>query len=148
MRYWRLIIVILIAILSGELSGQWLQGYSYRESITINGNDVYGSVDLVDFPLLVSLSQSNLRSVYNRGLVFSDDGWDIRFTSDDGTTLLDHEVELYDAANGELTAWVRIPILSYDVDTDIYIYTLGISQSSLIPPHQTHGIANIQESGT
>ena len=69
---------MVIAILTGELSGQWLEGYRYRELITISGENVYGSVDLVDFPLLVSLSQSNLRSVYNRGLVFSDDGWDIR----------------------------------------------------------------------
>ena len=119
---WKWTALIIIILLTEELSGQWLQGYAYREKITINGDNVYGSVDLLDFPLLVSLSQSNLRSVYYRGLVFSDDGWDIRFTSDDGTTLLDHDLELYTASSGELVAWVRIPSLSYAEDSEIYLY--------------------------
>ena len=123
---------IILILLSSEIYGQWLSGYTYRESITINGDNVYGSVDLVDFPLLVYLSDSDLRSVNNGGFVFNNNGWDIRFTSDDGTTLLDHEIELYDASGGNLTAWVRIPNLTHDEDTKLYIY-FG-NQSVIVDP--------------
>ena len=123
---------IVVTLVAGELSGQWLQGYAYREKITISGDNVYGLVDLVDFPLLVNLSDPELRSVQNGGFVYNNNGWDIRFTSDDGTTLLDHEIELFDATNGELTAWVRIPNLTHDEDSKIYMY-FG-NQSVIVDP--------------
>ncbi len=67
-----------------------------------------------DFPLLVSLnSQPWLRSMANGGDVKSDMAFDIYFSSDPtGTTKLAHDVERYDATNGTLVAWVKVPSLS------------------------------------
>ncbi len=120
MRYYLLLSVFLL--MSVNLSAQWLTDYSYRKEITVGSSNVSGSSDLTDFPLLVNLTDSDLKSVYNGGLVFSEDGWDILFTLSDGVTLLDHEIELYTSTTGELVAWVRIPSLSYSSDTDIFIY--------------------------
>jgi MSHA biogenesis protein MshQ len=50
------------------------------------------------------------------------DGTDILFTASDGTTKLDHELELYNSTTGQVIAWVRIPTLSASADTSIYIY--------------------------
>ncbi len=118
----RYILYIVLSTLAVNLSGQWLSDYSYRKEITIDAAMVSGTVNLTNYPLLVNLTENDLKSVFNGGLVFSDNGWDIRFTSDDGTTLLDHELELYTETTGELAAWVRIPSLSSSIDTKIYLY--------------------------
>jgi len=118
----KILIFGLFLVSAGEISGQWLAGYSYRKEITIDAGQVFGTTDLVDYPFLVSLIDPDLRSVFHGGLVFSDNAWDIRFTENDGTTLLDHEVELFTATNGEFVAWVRIPVLSYAEDTEVYMY--------------------------
>jgi hypothetical protein len=47
---------------------------------------------------------------------------DILFTAGDGATKLDHELERYNAATGEVIAWVRIPSLSNTTDTALYVY--------------------------
>ncbi len=115
-------LLLFVIITAGEISAQWLSDYTYRKKIVISDSVVYGSEDLVNYPLLVSLIDPDLKSVFHGGLVFSDTAWDIRFTENDGTTLLDHEVELFTASTGELVTWVRIPVLSYTEDTDIYMY--------------------------
>lgn len=50
-----------------------------------------------------------------------DDGLDIHFTEADGATELDFEVESFDGERGDLTAWVRIPLLSFE-DTIFFYY--------------------------
>jgi hypothetical protein len=50
------------------------------------------------------------------------DGGDIIFTAGDGITKLDHEIEKYDPATGELVAWVEVRSVSSTNNTNIYIY--------------------------
>lgn len=74
-----------------------------------------------DFPLLVSLSETWLRSTANGGNVANAEGFDIYFTSDAaGATPLAHEVESYDDATGALVAWVKVPSLA--ATTTIYLH--------------------------
>ncbi len=56
------------------------------------------------------------------GHVAQTDGGDIMFTAGDGITKLDHEIEKYDPATGELVAWVEVRSLSGSTNTNIYIY--------------------------
>jgi hypothetical protein len=86
----------------------------YRKQITIKASQVTG--DLTDFPVLISTSDSDLKSKARS------DGYDIIFTDSDGRTKLDHEVERYNSSSGELIAWVKIPSLSSSYDTVIYMY--------------------------
>jgi len=86
-----------------------------RIKITIDSSNV--TSDLNNFPYLIHIAS-------NAGLAANAraDGYDLVFTSDDEVTKLNHEVEKYVAATGELVAWVKIPFLSSSVDTDIYLY--------------------------
>jgi hypothetical protein len=95
--------------------------YNYCKKITVDNTQVSGSTDFSSFPLLVNITNNDLKSVANGGRVESDQGDDIVFkTSSCG--LLDHEIEKYDPSTGQLVAWVRIPTLSYNSDTEVYMY--------------------------
>ena len=80
------------------------------------------NTDLANFPVLISGVYPYLANVANGGKVQSASGYDIVFTSDAvGASRLDHEVESSNAATGQFTAWVRIPVLSHSADTVLYL---------------------------
>jgi len=93
--------------------------WKYRKNITIDHNEVSGSGNLLNFPVLIDLIDSDLK---NNVQV---DGGDIFFTNTTGYKL-DHEIELldrhYSSSEVHLVAWVRIPSLSSSVDTTISMY--------------------------
>jgi hypothetical protein len=95
-------------------AGWYDDAWLYRKKITIDHTRV--AADLTDFPMLVQLTDGNLKHGAQA------DGDDIFFTLADGTDKLSHEIENYDSISGELTAWVKIPFLSATVDTDIFLY--------------------------
>jgi hypothetical protein len=95
-------------------SGEFYEGWSYRKKITIHSSKVED--DLTDFPVLIGITDTDLKNKAQS------DGDDIFFTASDGKTKLDHEIESYISATGELIAWVRIPSLSSTVDTVFYMY--------------------------
>ena len=103
--------------------------WSYRKPIIVDHSKVAGTTNISNFPILVSVTDSELKSVANGGKVASDSGFDILFTSLDGTTKLSHEIEKYDPTTGELVAWVNIPTLSVSVDTSLFIYFGNASAS-------------------
>ncbi len=108
-----------------EAEGAWYSTggtWTNRKLITVDNTKVSGSSNLTDFPMLVSVTDSDLRHTGSGGKVGKTDGTDILFTSSDGTTKLSHEIERYVSTTGELVAWVKIPTLSYNTDTEIYIY--------------------------
>jgi hypothetical protein len=111
-------LIALLALFSFATSAQaaWYDSnWQYRKKLTIDYTKV--GATLSHFPVLVSLSSDSDLAAHARS-----DGYDILFTSSDGTTKLDHEIESYTTATGALVAWVRIPSLSNSADTDIYMY--------------------------
>jgi len=94
----------------------------YRKPITINSSKV--SADVINFPVLVDITDSDLSSKARS------DGYDIVFTELDGRTTLLHEVENYTSSSGKLVAWVKVPSLSSSSDTVIYMYYGNSGQSS------------------
>lgn len=113
----------------------WLTGYSYRKQITIDNTKVsdLDSADFDNFPVLISLSGlSNI----------NDGGTDIRFTTSDGATQLSREIESYSSGTGALVAWVKIPVLSYNSDTIIYMY-YGKSGDAEPAANSTYGSQNV-----
>ena len=98
-------------------TGDWYNSsWLYRKAIIIDEAQVAGSSDHTSFPVLVSITDTNLLAGAQA------DGDDILFTSADGQTKLDHEIESYNSGTGALVAWVRIPTLSYNTNTTIYMY--------------------------
>jgi len=62
-----------------------------------------------DFPMAIVLTGDAGLADHAR-----DDGLDLHFTEADGTTELAFEVESFDADAGDLVAWVRLPLLSFE----------------------------------
>lgn len=106
--------IVINEIMSDPTGGIYDNDWSYRKKITINEDKVLG--DLEDFPVLISITDSDLASDAQ------DDGDDILFTAIDGETKLDHEIESFNGSSGELVAWVKVPFVSSISDTLIYMY--------------------------
>ena len=74
-----------------------------------------------DFPVLLTLTETWLKSKANAGDVVRDDGFDIYFSADSaGAQRLAHEVESYAPDTGALLAWVKLPSLA--ATTTFYIH--------------------------
>lgn len=95
----------------------FLTGYTLRKAITID--HTYVDSNLTDFPLLVKFTDDAAI-----GANIDTNGYNIRFTSSDGETLLKYERQSFD--NGGSTAtgifWVKVPTVSGASNTTIYIY--------------------------
>lgn len=95
--------------------------YGYKKKITLDNTKVAG--DETDFPVLISVTDNNLRDEANGGHVKHASGYDIIFTNSAEDTQLKHEIELYINTSGLLVYWVKVPsISSTPPSTDIYIY--------------------------
>ncbi|MBI2673814.1 MAG: DUF2341 domain-containing protein [Candidatus Zambryskibacteria bacterium] len=105
-------------------------GYNERKKITIDRTEVSGSSALVNFPVLISLTNNDLKTIANGGKVANSNGYDIIFTDSDGTTKFDHEIEKYNGSTGQFISWVRIPSLSSNADKVIYMYYSNSSVSA------------------
>ncbi|MHA2185192.1 MAG: DUF2341 domain-containing protein, partial [Promethearchaeota archaeon] len=92
--------------------------YEFYKEITIDHTKISGAENLIDFPLLISIFDSDLHDNTQS------DGDDIAFSNN--FQWLDHEIELfnpsYNATHAHLVAWVRIPVLSPTDDTEIRMY--------------------------
>ncbi|MHA2120212.1 MAG: DUF2341 domain-containing protein [Promethearchaeota archaeon] len=92
--------------------------FRYYKNITIDHNKVSGTTNLLDFPLLISIFDSDLHD-YTQS-----DGDDIAFS--DNHQWLAHEIEIfnqsYNSTHAQLIAWVRVPVVSHSEDTLIRMY--------------------------
>jgi len=106
---------------SANASADWFDAdYNYRKLVTIDHTKVAGN--LANFPVLVSLTDPALKSTSNGGRVVNSTYLDIMFANAAGSAQLDHEIEKYDPATGEIVAWVKVSELSATEDTQIYMY--------------------------
>jgi hypothetical protein len=106
------IVICTVALLLACSAGQaeWLDGWSYRQKITVPDAKVTGT--LTDYPVLLNLTGRGLAGKANW------DRSDVRFTADDGTTLLDYHLirEPYPASTDRSVAcwsWFSRPIIIY-----------------------------------
>ena len=116
-----LLAILYIVLWQGIVFAYTVDGleYTYRKKITIQTANV--DSDLSNFPLYVKLTAD-----VEIGNNSNADGFDIRFTQSDGTTLLKYERESWTGGAGDdVTAdfWVNTNVDSGDpAATDIYIY--------------------------
>jgi phosphatidylethanolamine-binding protein (PEBP) family uncharacterized protein len=89
-------------------------GYAFQKTITLDGSKVAGTN--TNFPVLIHLIDNDLKNN-----VLDPNGYDIIF-SDINYNKLDHDLESYNPATGELFAWVRVPTLSNGINSQIRIF--------------------------
>lgn len=94
--------------------------YGYKKKITIDHTQV--TADVVDFPMLISVTDADLKDTANGGHVESSSGYDIVFYDSNETSLLSHEIDTYAPATGAINFWVNTILLSSVNDTVIYMY--------------------------
>jgi hypothetical protein len=126
---------------------------AFTRSLTIHRGLVSaatGATALVDYPLLVSISDPALKSASQGGHVARDDGGDIGFSATGATCgvgascALDEELERYDAATGTLVAWVRVPSLSTAAAAADTVLTMRYGDASAVG---NGGSAKVWDSG-
>jgi len=98
----------------------WLDGYNHRKTITID-HSLVPQVNF-DYPVFVLVDAD---ADIGEGIVDTANGYDIRFTTSDGETLLKYEGPIgWSVIGGAATArfHVKIPTVTPVVNTTIYIY--------------------------
>jgi hypothetical protein len=90
--------------------------WKHRILIKVDHTKIKGKERLKNFPAKVNIIDSNLAKKAHPK------GWDFLFTSSDGLSKLEHEIQHWDNKTGHLIAWVKIPLLSPFEDTIIYLY--------------------------
>jgi hypothetical protein len=97
----------------------WVVGYTYRRAITIDNTKVATTTDA--FAVLATTTLATLKTTGNGGNVENVNGYDIVWADSDGDTLLNFEVEKYDATTGEVVHWINTDISS-TTDKVLYMY--------------------------
>ena len=100
--------------------------FKYYKEITIDHTKVSGTSYHINFPMLISIFDSDLH--YHTQA----DGDDIAFALNE--IWLDHEIELfnknYNSTHAQLVSWVRVTSLSSSIDTNITMYYGNSTMSS------------------
>ena len=101
----------------------WLSNdWAYRREITIDNTS--NSNDLTDYQVKITLDNTNFD--FSKA---NNDGSDIRFTDDDGSTLLYYWIEKWDSTNQEAIIWVKVPSIPASSNKTIYMYYGNASAS-------------------
>ena len=118
-------IVVLVMLGAGSASAQTLTptDWDYKREVTFT--DFSGKGSLTNFPLLVKFDTSdNFYDGFD-----SVDGDDLRFTAEDGETVLNYEIEKWNTS-GESFVWVQVTNLSHNGSIWAYWGNSGASQPS------------------
>jgi uncharacterized repeat protein (TIGR01451 family) len=96
--------------------------WHYRRPVIISNS----GNQLDNYQVLVKLDSNNFD--FNQA---DNNGWDMRFTKSDGTTLIDYWIESWDSTKPLAYIWVEVPLLKVGNNT-IYLYynNLGASDNS------------------
>ncbi|MCD6409774.1 MAG: DUF2341 domain-containing protein [Candidatus Verstraetearchaeota archaeon] len=112
--------------LSSKVNG-WLEGWKYRRIITITEQS---GTTLTNYQVKITLTPAN----FDYGKAQSD-GSDLRFTSEDGVTLLPYWIESWNYG-GTSTIWVKVSEIPASSKAHIYMYYGNSTASSQSNPHQ------------
>lgn len=114
--------------LDNDSSDAWLDGWLYRMAHIINGSGSAGTNYQVNFTIYNITGTTSGGSVYLGSKVNSDFS-DVRFTDNDGVTLLDYWIESYTSVS--CLVWVEVAdSLSSDVVVYLYYGNSGASDLS------------------
>ena len=89
--------------------------YTTRRKITIKGGNVTGTLNM--YPIGVRFTSSTFDFDNT-----TSNGYDVKFTANDGTTTLKFDRDLHDKTNGLSMYWVRIDTLTAGASDYFYMY--------------------------
>ncbi|HBS54203.1 MAG TPA: DUF2341 domain-containing protein [Stenotrophomonas sp.] len=113
-----LLLGIAMSGVAGAQETSWWQAeWKYRKPITLDTTAAGLTTDAGRTPVLVRLHAGNFAF---DGMAAN--GADLRFVSGDGRTVLNHQVEQFDAALGIAAIWVDVPALRTGAPQSIWMY--------------------------
>jgi hypothetical protein len=115
-------------------------------TVTLRFNNQGISEDLINFPVLVSLNPSNFDYATADPL-----GGDLIFEDEDGSTVLPHEIDVWNPG-GESSIWVLVPQIDADSVTDhIFLRYGDLASAPLEDPDSLwsayHAVWHLEETG-
>jgi MYXO-CTERM domain-containing protein len=120
--------------------------YGFRMDITLDRTRVGNSgapTTLTNYPLLLDITSTKLRTLLNGGRVRNANGYDITFVGNDTTTCggpssctFNYEIESYTATTGHVIAWVEIPGLKTVTATSNQVITVKYGDATISSPTQ------------
>ncbi len=122
---WRINFFVLFFVLFVSEFFALVPGYSYYKKLTIQESQISSGVNSSNnLPILVHIQDLDLRRVSHGGKVQNSNGYDIVFTSSDGTTLIPFQIESYKSTGSSLDfyVWVSAPNVSATANTEFYMY--------------------------
>jgi len=119
-------------------NAQTFPGWNRKQAITINSSSVEGSTSLTSFPVLITLDHLNSEVVDGGSNSALNGGGDIRFSSDAaGNNRLATEIVEFVSSptptNRKCQIWVKIPSLSANTNTTIYIWYNKAGETQPVP---------------
>ena len=145
------LLLILLMVGGGQAFAQsWMPGFNFRKRISINKDQVSGSVNLLNFPVLISITDADLRYVKGQchsNKLSSEAALDISFaTVASPAVALKFQLDSYDPVSGKLNCWVNIPVLTAAGNTAaataIYLY---YGSTQMQEPHAASSYATWPE---
>ncbi len=119
----------------GAVNSEWFdEDWTGRQRIRVINNDAS------------SYTNAAIKLQIESDTLMRSDFADLRFTDEDGVTLLDHFIEDYDV-NTEAVVWVRIPTLTAQTNKEIFMY-FGNASASDVSATTTFAFAETFEGGT
>ncbi len=95
-----------------------MEAWPHKMQITFTG---YSGAALTDFPVLVTLTNGMGNGTFDYSQLTSPSGYDLRFTSADGATLLPYEFDTWNLS-GTSCIWVKVPTLAGSGVAAIWAY--------------------------
>lgn len=108
-----LLILLLLATLSGANASWWDDEWSHKEPIDIKNT----AGELTDYQVSIELNRNNTNPNFN----WSNQGDDLRFV-DNFNSELNYWIEEWDSIEQKAVIWVKIPFLENNADNIIYMY--------------------------
>lgn len=116
-----------------------MDGWDKKHKIVIDSTKVSGTSNLPDFPIVLT-GNNFLSEIFSNT---QSGGEDLRFSTDlAGTSEIPFEIVKWDTATPAAEVWVKIPTLSYDQDTVIFVH-YGNSNASAYASSDTYGSENV-----
>jgi len=131
--------IFALALLALPAFAAFPNGYSYCKVVTTSVSMVSGTSDLTNYPLTVILTDADLKTTANGGMVNNANGYDIGFYPDcsGSGTALEWEMESYSPTTGAIVAHVLRPTLSHTTNDTIACTTEAVQQLS------EHGVGGV-----
>jgi biopolymer transport protein ExbB len=130
----RCLMLTLALALPVHAEGWWNKEWTHRQPITIDASsDTKLPAATGPATVLLRLHEGNFQFA-----AAGEGGSDLRFVSEDGTTVYPHQVEKYDSLINEAFVWVKLPDVPPGAKTTLHVYYGNAAPAEASKPTESY----------